>query len=304
MPAQPLTFAAPAKINLALRIVGRRPDGYHLLWTIMTFFPLYDRLTFTLLDHEQISVHCEPPVTDNPQENLVWRTARKLQQESGCRQGVAIDLVKQIPHGAGLGGGSSDAALTLLVLNRLWQLKQPLPQLLQLGVSLGADIPIFLGEMAALAEGIGERLTPLPHLPSLPMILIHPGCSLATATVFRQWHATRDPLQPYPTAPATLPTERQPLLHCLHNDLQSTAISLQPEIQTVQAALQQQGAVATLMSGSGTSVFGIFNDDKELNHIAQQLRQRHGHWRIFSGCSFNQHPFSSAWESVIRGVNL
>jgi 4-diphosphocytidyl-2-C-methyl-D-erythritol kinase len=298
--SHPLTFSAPAKVNLGLRIVGRRADGYHRLWSVMTFFPLYDQMTFQRVE-EEITLACVPTVTGTPQENLVWRAARSLQQESGTAFGVRMGLQKQIPQGAGLGGGSSDAALTLLVLNRLWQLHWPRQRLIDLAVPLGADIPLFLGESAALAEGIGEQLTPLPALPQLPMLLIYPGCSLATAAVFRHWHAQRDPDHPYATPPLTLPEDRESLLASLHNDLQETALSLQPALLEVVSLLPLDRA----MSGSGSSFFAIFPHLEAAAEGAERLRrQHHPHWQIYHGVTFNQHPFSSAWESAIKGAVL
>ncbi|MBF0098105.1 MAG: 4-(cytidine 5'-diphospho)-2-C-methyl-D-erythritol kinase [Magnetococcales bacterium] len=296
---QPFTFLAPAKVNLGLRIVGRRSDGYHRLWSVMTFFPLYDQLTFQCVE-EEITLTCAPMVTGTPQENLVWRAAHSLQQASGTAFGVRMGLQKQIPHGAGLGGGSSDAALALLVLNQLWQLHWPRQRLIDLAVRLGADIPFFLGEGAALAQGIGEQLTPLPVLPQLPMLLIYPGCSLATAAVFRHWHAGRDQDQPYADPPLTVALDRERLLTTLHNDLQETALALQPMLSEVVSHLPPVHA----MSGSGTAFFGIFPDVAAAAEAAERVRAQHPDWQIFHGVTFNQHPFSSAWESAIKGAVL
>ncbi|WP_130470141.1 4-(cytidine 5'-diphospho)-2-C-methyl-D-erythritol kinase [Candidatus Magnetaquicoccus inordinatus] len=297
----PCTFTAPAKVNLGLRIVGRREDGYHRLWSVMSFFPLYDHLTFTA-DQSAITLRCEPSVTDHAHDNLVWQAAWRLQQESGIRSGVHIHLHKAIPHGAGLGGGSSDAALTLLALNQLWQLHWSQEQLLALGVQLGADVPFFLGQTTALAEGIGEQLTFLPSLPQLPLLLIYPGCTLSTAQVFRQWHSERAAGEAYNTPPLAIPTAKEALVQQLHNDLQATAIKLQPEIALLDAALRRHGALAALMSGSGSAFFGIFRQLEEAKEAARSLRTRHPDWQIFPGVTFNQHPFSSAWESAIKGA--
>ena len=286
------TFLAPAKVNLALRVVGRRSDGFHLLWTILTFFPLYDTLR---INHSAaLELTCDPPVTDHPENNLVWKTARRLQQETGYQQGAKLHLSKRIPHGAGLGGGSSDAATTLLALNKLWKLELSLPQLLQIGVQLGADIPFFLGGVSALAEGIGERLTPLPHLANVELVVVNPGFVLATAQVFRKysdqknhwdWRST----EAYPPSKS----HQQTVLPLLVNDLEEVAIQMVPEIHTIADALRKLGARATLMSGSGSSLFGIFSDNHSATEAAKRLRQVHPEWQIFTGLTFNRHPFDS-----------
>ncbi|MBF0160965.1 MAG: 4-(cytidine 5'-diphospho)-2-C-methyl-D-erythritol kinase [Magnetococcales bacterium] len=282
-------FLAPAKVNLALRIVGRRADGFHLLWTVMTFFPLYDLLEIDT-PAADLQFTCDPPVTAVAEDNLVWRAARLLQEASGTGQGAHLHLRKAIPHGAGLGGGSSDAATTLLALNTLWGLHWPLPPLLALGERLGADVPLFLGGTAALAEGIGERLTPLPQLAAADLVLIHPGVSLSTAEVFRHWHRHAHPESGVP--PPLLPSCTETLLPLLVNDLESTATALQPVIAQLAVALRQQGALGTLMSGSGSSVWGLFAGEGEAQAAAQALRRAHPEWQIFCGRTFNQHPLA------------
>ncbi len=291
-------FLAPAKVNLALRIVGRRADGFHLLWTVMTFFPLYDRLEITS-PASGLQLICDPPVTTNPEKNLVWRVAQRLQEESGLRHGAHIRLTKRIPHGAGLGGGSSDAATTLLALNRLWHLHLPLSRLLPIGLSLGADVPIFLGGQAALAEGVGEQLTPLPQLAETELVVVNPGVVLATGLVFQQWQTGEKGAMATAIPPAWPISQGKSLLPLLVNDLESTAVRMVPVIGQVAEALRRHGAQATLMSGSGSSVFGLFADREQAETAAGALRHTHPDWQIQAGKTFNQHPFANEWESGI-----
>ncbi|MEO5339666.1 MAG: 4-(cytidine 5'-diphospho)-2-C-methyl-D-erythritol kinase [Magnetococcus sp. MYC-9] len=296
-----MQFLAPAKINMALRIVGRRADGYHLLWTVMSFFPLYDRLSIRC-PAEQLQLVCDPPVTSDPERNLAWRAARCLQEESGARHGAHIHLRKRIPHGAGLGGGSSDAATVLLALNRLWNVHLPHRRLLQIGLQLGADVPFFLGGEAALAEGVGERLTPLPQLATAELVVVHPGVTLSTGEVFQQWHRTATPAPPG-TAPLRLPEPHtESLLPLLVNDLQDTATRMAPVVAELAQALRREGAQATLMSGSGSSLFGVFAKREEAEGAAGRLRNDHPEWRVYCGRTFNKHPFANDWKSAIRGV--
>ncbi len=287
-PTPPLTrtFLAPAKINLALRVVGKRDDGYHLLQSVLAFFPLFDQLTITLCT-EGLKFSCDPPVTATQEENLVYRAAQALLQASGQQRGAHLQLKKQIPNGAGLGGGSSDAALTLLALNQMWALGFTTAQLLAIGVKIGADLPFFIAGQTALVQGIGEQLTPLPLCPTTELVLIFPTLSLSTARVF---HALAGSLPPA-RAPLVLPDQPSDLLQFLENDLQPPAIALAPIIGTAMTALQQAGAQGTLMSGSGSSVFGLFPTPATAQHAKDQLTAKYPEWQIFSGTLFHHHPF-------------
>lgn len=185
-----ITLPAPAKLNLFLHITGRRADGYHELQSVMQYVELADELSFRVLDEASIylkTAYSEVPVEDN----LVYRAATLLQQYTGIRQGASITLQKNIPVGAGMGGGSSDAATTLLGLNYLWQTQLDINTLAQLGQSLGADIPFFIRGKAAWVEGIGERLTPI-NLPQPWYLLIIPPCAVPTHDLYSDPQLTRD----------------------------------------------------------------------------------------------------------------
>ncbi len=190
MNGQPHRFVAPAKINLFLHVVGRRADGYHLIQSAMQLIDLADDLTIVVRDDGRIER--AGAVRDVPEDDdLMIRAARLLQTASGCGLGATLANHKRIPIGGGLGGGSSDAATTLLALNRLWGLDWPRDQLMALGLGLGADVPFFVGGDNAVVEGIGERITPV-SLPQRHFALVHPGVSVPTAAIFGAPELTRD----------------------------------------------------------------------------------------------------------------
>ncbi|MBF0152957.1 MAG: 4-(cytidine 5'-diphospho)-2-C-methyl-D-erythritol kinase [Magnetococcales bacterium] len=295
----PAIFSAPAKVNLALRVVGRRPDGYHLLETVMTFFPWHDRLAFSL-GGEAVRVDCRPAATTSPEENLAHRAAESLRRVTGCRLGVHILLEKSIPAGAGLGGGSSDAATTLLALNQLWNLGLSAEELIPVGLALGADVPVFLGGQAALAEGVGERLTFVPQLPLVHLVVVYPEVALSTQLVFGRFagrltnHAT----------PISIPDARrgESVLGLLENDLESVAMEMAPVIGQVARVLRSVGASIARMSGSGTAVFGVFADLNEATLAAERIGERYPEWRVMSATTCNQHPFAAEWERHLPGT--
>lgn len=188
MPAE-ISWPAPAKLNLMLRIVGRRPDGFHELQTVFQFLDIQDELRFHYRKDPLIRLLTPLPGVP-PEADLCYRAAMALQQASGCRQGVEIELDKRLPMGGGLGGGSSDAATTLVALNRLWNLGLASHELRSIGVRLGADVPIFIHGQAAWAEGIGEQLNDIEP-PCDWYLVITPDCHVSTAEIFAQPDLTR-----------------------------------------------------------------------------------------------------------------
>lgn len=262
-----LTCPAPAKLNLFLHVVGRRADGYHLLQTLFRFIDLDDILYFTLRnDGEVHRVNALDGVP--PEQDLCVRAARLLQQETGCKLGVDITLEKRIPMGGGLGGGSSDAATTLLALNRLWELGLSRQRLMQLGLSLGADVPVFVYGENAFAEGVGEQLQAYP-LAEAWYVVLCPPVHVPTAQIFTHPELTRDTISMTMRA---LPkghdfrAGRQP---GLNNDLQAVACKLYPEVAEHLAWLARYAPA--LMTGSGACVFAEFATEAEANTVLQQL---------------------------------
>lgn len=185
-----LTLPAPAKINLFLNILGRRSDGYHELQTLFQLLDYGDELSFEVLPQSIIELHDETTGVP-PDQNLIVKAACRLQEATGCRQGARIILHKKLPAGGGLGGGSSDAATTLLALNALWRTGLSLNELATLGARLGADVPVFVLGKSAWAEGIGDKLQAL-ELPEKWFVVLHPGCNVSTAAIFTHPELTRD----------------------------------------------------------------------------------------------------------------
>lgn len=259
-----LSCPAPAKLNLFLHMVGRRPDGYHLLQTLFRFIDLHDTLHFTL--REDGAVHRTNVIEGVPEEqDLCVRAARLLQSETGCALGVDITIEKRIPLGGGLGGGSSDAATTLIALNRLWSLGLPRQRLMQLGLCLGADVPVFVFGENAFAEGVGEVLQACP-LPEAWYVVLSPPVQVPTAQIFGHPELTRD------TVSITMRalSERQlPGGQQLHNDLQPVVCSLYPEVARYIAWLGNFGKA--MMTGSGACVFAEFAGRNEAEAVLRQL---------------------------------
>jgi 4-diphosphocytidyl-2-C-methyl-D-erythritol kinase len=273
---------APAKLNLFLHVVGRRDDGYHLLQSVFQLLDWCDKLHFELRHDGCLARHDLGPAL--PADDLCLRAARLLQQQSGCTLGADISVDKQLPWGAGLGGGSSDAASTLLALNRLWGLHWPRERLLALGATLGADLPFFIGGHNAFVEGVGERLTPLP-LPAQRYMVIKPAAAIATADIFRSPALARD------TAPVILTGYFASAGFgdgFGRNDLQPVAEAQCPEVRAVAEWLQGRFGNSR-MTGSGSAVFARV-DTEEPPLAARPSASLPGDWLARMCGSLDQHP--------------
>lgn len=275
-----LSCPAPAKLNLFLHVVGRRPDGYHLLQTLFRFIDLCDTLHFVLRTDGVVRRVSEMAGVAEA-DDLCVRAARLLQQETGCRHGVEIAVEKRIPMGGGLGGGSSDAATTLLALNRLWRLELPRTRLMELGLNLGADVPVFVFGENAFAEGVGERLQRY-ELPEAWYVVLAPPVHVPTAEIFRRPELTRDTNSMTMRA---LPAARTFRLGQLGNDLQAVACALYPEIEQHLAWLAR--FAPALMTGSGACVFAEFATEDEAKAVLRQLPRS---MRGFLARGLEHHP--------------
>lgn len=253
-----LTLPAPAKLNLFLHITGRRPDGYHLLQTVFQFLEQADTLHFSRREDGIIAL--APDIPGVPAEsNLIMRAARLLQTHTGCRTGADITLEKRLPMGGGIGGGSSDAATTLLGLNRLWGLDLPLDTLATLGLQLGADVPVFVRGHAAWAEGVGESLTPV-DLPEPWYLVLTPPAHISTADVFRHPQLTRD--TPAITVAAFLGGG---LARSVRNDCENIVRQLSPEVDAALTWLARHGTAR--MTGTGACCFVACPDRATAEHL-------------------------------------
>ncbi|WP_060512494.1 4-(cytidine 5'-diphospho)-2-C-methyl-D-erythritol kinase [Pseudomonas sp. NBRC 111124] len=255
---QTLTLPAPAKLNLWLHIIGRRPDGYHELETVFQFLDHGDELSFTLREDGVIRLHTEIEAVPHD-SNLIVRAARKLQEQSGTRLGADIWLNKILPMGGGIGGGSSDAATTLLALAHLWQLDWDEDRLAALGLSLGADVPVFVRGHAAFAQGVGEQLTPVDPEEPWYVVLV-PQVSVSTVEIFSHPQLTRDSL-PLKMRPVPKGNSR--------NDCQPVVEQSYPEVRI---ALNSLGKFTEArLTGTGSCVFGAFPSKAEADKVLALL---------------------------------
>ncbi|MCQ4231702.1 4-(cytidine 5'-diphospho)-2-C-methyl-D-erythritol kinase [Pseudomonas stutzeri] len=255
---QMLTLPAPAKLNLMLHITGRRADGYHELQTLFQFLDYGDELVLRPREDGQIRLLTELPGVDHD-NNLIVRAARLLQRESGCALGADIQLTKRLPMGGGIGGGSSDAATTLVGLDHLWNTRLGEARLAELGLNLGADVPVFVRGRAAFAEGVGERLQPV-DLPEPWFLVIAPQVSVSTAEIFADPELTRN-------TPAI--TVRSLLAGGGHNDCQPVVEKRYPEVRNALSLLNK--FVQARMTGTGACVFGSFPNEGEADKVRRQL---------------------------------
>ena len=269
-----LTYPAPAKLNLFLHVTGRRDDGYHLLQSVFRFIDFGDSLSFKLRTDQRILL--TQTLAGVPAErDLCYRAAHLLQTTAGIRQGVEITLEKRLPLGGGLGGGSSDAATTLIALNRLWGAGLSRNALMQLGLQLGADVPVFIFGDNAWAEGIGEVLTPIVLDPAWYVVLI-PPVSVPTATIFSAPELTRN------TLPVTIPGFSAGQIR---NDLEPVVITRYPVVGQHLAWLKQFAAAR--MTGSGACVFAAFSAEQEARAV---LAQKPAWIEGFVAVGLAQHP--------------
>jgi len=287
------SLPSPGKINRFLHIVGRRPDGYHNLQTLFQFLTYSDTLSFETRDDSSIVLNtASPPLLRQiPLEhNLIYRAARALQEASGSMQGVTITIEKSLPIGAGLGGGSSNAATTLMGLNIAWNLHWPQNKLMALGERLGADVPIFLFGHAAWGEGIGTQLTQVE--PAEPWIfVIIPPSPIITAEIYADPDLTRN-TPPFKIGPL-VKSELESTLDTLKNDFEPLVCRRYPEVDSAIQWLSNFGKAR--LSGSGASVFCCLHSLEQAKLIEQQLPSR---WQGFIAKGVNQSPLIRAIEKL------
>jgi 4-diphosphocytidyl-2-C-methyl-D-erythritol kinase len=279
---------APAKVNLALHVTGRRPDGYHLLDSLVVFVTTGDRLSFTPAEEDRLTIsgRFAAVLTDDAtpgSDNLVIR-ARDALRDWAARAGVPappvhVHLEKNLPVASGIGGGSADAAATLRGLDRLWHLGVPRHELLSLGLALGADVPMCIESRPLVARGIGERMALIEDFPEIYLLLINPLVGVSTPEVFRQL-TNRDNLG------LDLPGEGAPLeqwlgtLAASRNDLQATAESIQPKVTEALELLRQADPMLARMSGSGGTCFGVYRTRASLDRAWARLEAERPEWYL------------------------
>lgn len=268
-----LHLFAPAKVNLILRVLDRRPDGFHEIWSVMQTVGLADRLTLRLgPESAGITLASDEPSLPADRRNLVYRAAELVLAEAKLAVGLAIRLQKQIPIAAGLGGGSSDAAATILGLNRLLGLGWPLERMARLGAELGSDVPFFFFAPSAVAQGRGERLSSLSVTGRRWIVLVHPGFPISTRWAYEQVAESRKAVTPLADAHAKLSRAAsvswEELVPLMANDFEAAVFPSHPILAEIKTLLRRHGAEGALLSGSGATVFGVFKDQAAAERAA------------------------------------
>ena len=261
IPSRAQAFPAPAKLNLDLRITGRRKDGYHNLESIFCLVGLYDTVYLAAREDAQIVLHT-PVEGISAEQDLTYRAAKTLQRYTRCGKGADIWLDKRIPTGGGLGGGSSDAATVLIALNSLWQCRLNRRELIDLGLKLGADVPFFIFGRNAFAKGIGEQLTET-DIPKQWYVIVRPPVHVATAKIFSHKDLTRN------SEPSIIPSFQ--MLRPFRNDMQAVVFQEYPEVRDAYLELSKYGEA--LMTGSGSCVFLACDGLDKAENIYQQVSE-------------------------------
>lgn len=291
-----LTLPAFAKINLGLRVLGKRPDGYHEIDTILQTINLHDTIRLTVTDNSQIVFSCNDRSLPQGADNLVYRAAHALQVRYSQGQGACIYLEKRIPVQGGLGGGSSDAAVTLFALARLWNIDAAMRELVEIAGQLGADVPFFLYGGTARATGAGTDLRPLEDAADAYLIVIKPNPGISTSDAYGSLEAR-----------SLTSVEAKTILsssgqgenfnsfdyRALQNDFERVAFQLEPEIERAKIALLKAGAAAVLLAGSGSALVGFF-DNGEAQARAIQMIELEAGWRVFPCRTVGRDSYRSA----------
>jgi 4-diphosphocytidyl-2-C-methyl-D-erythritol kinase len=265
-----MLWLAPAKINLFLRVLRKREDGYHDIFSLMQKITLYDELIFSSRPNG-IVLTCPGSNLPEDENNLVFRAAKSIFEYCNYHFGIEINLVKKIPMTAGLGGGSSDAATTLIALNKICSFNLTKKELLNLGAGLGADVPFFIFGNKALASGIGDKLERLYTLPKLNFVLIKPNFELSTKKVYENLNLRLTRGKNNYSIPRIL--DLSDIIQGLHNDLESVSLEIHPELADLKKMLLRHGALGALMSGSGPTIFGIFRNGKEAKKALEVIKK-------------------------------
>jgi 4-diphosphocytidyl-2-C-methyl-D-erythritol kinase len=282
-----VTLQSPAKINLCLSVLGRRPDGYHDVEMLMQMVGLSDRVTVSI-GGRGISVQCDDRAVPSGEGNIAWKAAAEMVRIAGNEVGLEIEIEKNIPVAAGLGGGSGNAAAVLAATNKLLGLGLDRSQLAEIGARLGMDVPFFLHGPTAIARGRGEIITKLPPLQRLRVLLVNPGFATSTAWVYNNVNLR---LTKKAGCNKISSLNLRNIVIGLHNDLESVTAAAHPVINRIKKALLDAGAVGALMSGSGPTVFGIFKAETVCRDAADRL-SREG-WKIYPVETLTESPLAA-----------
>ncbi len=281
-----LTILAPAKINLCLSVLGRRPDGYHDVEMLMQMVGLYDEVRVRLAQPGFVSVTCDAHAVPSGEKNIAWKAAAAMLKRSRAEAGLEITIKKNIPVAAGLGGGSSNAAAVLAAANQLLRTGLDREELAGIGAGIGMDVPFFFHGPLAIAQGRGERLTRVAPLPNFPVLLVNPGFATSTAWVYKNLNLRlTKKMDCNKIARLTV----RNIAQNLHNDLETCTAAAHPVILKIEEALIARGALGARMSGSGPTVFGIFESGEACRAAAERLSGQG--WKVFPVEALTASPF-------------
>lgn len=286
-----MRLQAFAKINLGLDVLGKREDGYHEVRMIMQTIRMYDQLDMRKSVEPGIHLTTNKKYIPVDENNLVWRAAKLMMDTCGIMEGVSIHLHKVIPVAAGMAGGSSDAAATLVGMNRLFHCGLSKEKLMELGVQIGADVPYCVLRGTALAEGIGEKLTILPPMPDCWILIGKPGISVSTKYVYTTLDLNTDTVHPDIDGmkKALEDGNLYGITERMGNVLQDVTIPAYPEVERIKEQMKTLGAVNAMMSGSGPTVFGIFDNEEKAQEACQKLRESGSCQQVFLTVPFNNY---------------
>ena len=284
-----MRLRALAKINLGLDVLRKREDGYHELRMIMQTINMYDQLDIEISKTPGIKITTNLPFIPVNESNLVYKAAKLLMDEFHVEQGITVDLQKFIPVAAGMAGGSSDAAATMIGVNRLFGLGLSVKELMERGVKIGADVPYCLLRGTALAEGIGDKLRALPACPDCYVLIGKPAISVSTKFVYENLHANE--LEYHPEIDKMLDAIQwhnlNKIADCMGNVLETVTIPHYPVIQEIKDHMKEHGALNAMMSGSGPTVFGLFDDKATAENACEALRESRLARTVFLTTVFN-----------------
>ena len=272
-----LTRESPAKLNLTLRVLRKRGDGYHEIESLVTRIGLCDTIRVSQRPNGRRTLECNDPAIPIDETNLALKAARALAEHAGCDRGVHIQITKRIPAGAGLGGGSSNAATTLMLLNELWRTELPQPELARLGAAIGADVPLFFHEPLCVLRGLGERIAELNRPFRAWAVVLFPKIHCDTGRVYSAWEPDADrperPSLEHVLGKLDRPTE---LMTRLFNDLEAPALATHPELAAVARDATSAAGGPWRMTGSGSTFFRLFDDPSRANACAAAIRETCG----------------------------
>ncbi len=270
-----ISLKALAKINLGLDVLGQREDGYHEVRMVMQSIHLYDRVEIKKTRSPHIHVQTNLYYLPVDENNLVYKAAKLMKNEFKIKEGVRITLQKFIPVAAGMAGGSSDAAAVLVGMNRIFNLGLKQSRLMELGLKLGADVPFCIMRGTALAEGIGEKLTALPPMPKCPILIAKPAVAVSTKHVYEQLKLTDATVHPdIDTIVENIKKKNlRGVAENMGNILETVTVREFPVIRELKSLMKEHGAIGTMMSGSGPTVFGLYQNEKEIRGAYDALKQ-------------------------------